>query len=127
MKMPNLSEIMVSITDFKKELSEIIKQKQTKVIVKNNEPVSIIMPYEDYVSGQQAIQATGDVIRLSNGVDIKVLVEEENGAIVTKTYLKMKNSNEFKLHFTHSMSNPSVEQTLTNEELFAQYDFNKKP
>lgn len=123
MKIPNLSEIMVSITDFKKDLSDIIKKRQTKVIVKNNEPVSIIMPYDEYVSGEQAIRGTGEVIRLSNGVDVKVLVAEENGSVVTKTYLKMKNSDEFKLHFTHSMSNPSVEQTMTNEELFAQYNF----
>lgn len=122
MKIPNLSEIMVSITDFKKDLSDIIKKRQTKVIVKNNEPVSIIMPYDEYVSGEQAIRGTGEVIRLSNGVDVKVLVAEENGSVVTKTYLKMKNSDEFKLHFTHSMSNPSVEQTMTNEELFSQYN-----
>lgn len=123
MKIPNLSEIMVSITDFKKDLSDIIKKRQTKVIVKNNEPVSIIMPYDEYVSGEQTIRGTGEVVRLSNGVDVKVLVAEENGSVVTKTYLKMKNSDEFKLHFTHSMSNPSVEQTMTNEELFAQYNF----
>lgn len=122
MKIPNLTDLMMSVTDFKKNLSEIIKEKKTKVIVRNNEPVSIVMPYDEFLSGQQAIKGTGEVIRLSNGVHIKVLVEEEEGNLVTRTYMKMKNSDEYKLHFTHSMSNPSVEQTLTNAELVQQYE-----
>lgn len=124
MRMPtlgNLKDLMIGITDLKKNLADIIKENKTKVIIRNNEPVSILMPYDEFVSNQQGIRVAGEEFELSNGVKVKVLVEEVNGCIETKTYIKMKSSEEYKLHFNHAMSNPSVEQTLTTEELVQHY------
>lgn len=123
MKIPNLTELMISLTEFKKQISDLISKKATKVIIKNNEPVSIFMPYSEYVSMASVIHATGEDITLSNGVVIKVSVETEKDQIAIKTYVKMKTSGEYKLLFTNYMGNPSVEQTLTNEEIMKSYGF----
>lgn len=123
MNIPNLTELMISLTDFKKQVSDIVSKKSTKVIIKNNEPVSIFMPYSEYVSSADTIKATGEDITLSNGVIIKVCVETEKDQLAIKTYVKMKTSGEYKLHFTQYMSNPNVEQTLTNEEVMKSYGF----
>lgn len=119
---------MVSLTDFKKQIPDIISKKQTKVIVKNNEPVSVFMPYSEYLSMENIIKSTGEDITLPNGVTIKVCVEIEEkdgfkGDIVIKTYIKMKTSGEYKLHFTQYLGSPDVTQTLTTEELLQEYGF----
>lgn len=131
--MPNLKELMVSLSEFKKQASDIINSKLTKVIVKNNEPVSVIMPYGDYLAltedvedVQRMMRATGEEITLSNGVKIMVLVETDNENIIIKTYTKMKTSGEYKPYFTHYLSNPSVTQTLTTEELTEHYQSGNK-
>lgn len=137
MKIPNLKEIMISLTDFKKQLSEIMTTKQTKIIVKNNEPTTIVMPYDDYVilnnnidNFQNEINSVGESIILSNGVEVKVVVTVEKKGnyedLVTKTYIKMKTSGEWKEHHSHSMSAPSYEQTLTTQEIMENYQQNKK-
>lgn len=137
MKIPNLKEIMISLTDFKKQLSEIMTTKQTKIIVKNNEPTTIVMPYDDYVilnnnidNFQNAINSVGESIILSNGVEVKVVVTVDKKGnyedLVTKTYIKMKTSGEWKEHYSHSMSAPAYEQTLTTQEIMEYYQQNKK-
>lgn len=123
MNIPNLTKLMISLTDFKKQVSDIITKKSTKVIVKNNEPVSIIMPYEEYVSMANVIRETGEDITLSNGVVVKVCVETDEKNIAIKTYLKMRTSGEYKLHFTQYMGHPREEQTLTNEEVMQSYNY----
>lgn len=118
---------MISLTDFKKQISDIIAKKSTKVIIKNNEPVSIFMPYSEYLSMENLIKATGEDIPLPNGVTVKVCVEvEDKGDIAIKTYLKMKTSGEYKLHFTQYMGAPHVEQTLTTEEIMENYNMKSK-
>lgn len=126
MNILNLSELMISLTEFKKQISEVISKKATKVIIKNNEPVSIFMPYSEYVSMAGMVHATGEDITLSNGVVIKVCVETEKDQLAVKTYVKMKTSGEYKLHFTNYISNPNVEQTLTNEEMMMAHGFNSQ-
>lgn len=137
MKIPNLKEIMISLTDFKKQLSEIMTTKQTKIIVKNNEPTTIVMPYDDYVilnnnidNFQNEINSVGESIILSNGVEVKVVVTVEKKGnyedLVTKMYIKMKTSGEWKEHHSYSMSAPSYEQTLTTQEIMENYQQNKK-
>lgn len=122
MKIPNLNELMISLTDFKKQISDIISKKSTKVIIKNNEPVSIFMPYSEYLSMENIIKSTGEDIALPNGVTVKVCVEvEEKGDIAIKTYIKMKTSGEYKHHFTQYLGAPHVEQTLTTEEIIEEY------
>lgn len=126
MKIPNLAELMISLTDFKKQIPDIITKKSTKVVIKNNEPVSIFMPYADYVSQQNMIKSTGEDITLENGVTIKVCVEINNqepfkGDISIKTYIKMQTSGEYKLFFTQNLGAPDVTQTLTTEEMMKQY------
>ena len=127
MKIPNLTELMISLTDFKKQISDIISKGKTKVIVKNNEPVSIFMPYSEYLSMENIIKSTGEDITLPNGVVVKVTVEIDEGEtfkgdIVIKTYIKMKTSGEYKLHFTQHLGSPQVHQTLTNEEVMKEYE-----
>lgn len=100
-----------------------MSNKKTKVIVRNNEPVSIIMPYEEYLTSREAIKGTGETFTLSNGVVMKVLVEIEEEQIAIKQYIQMKSTGEFKLHFTQFMGNPRKEQTLTHEELMESYGF----
>lgn len=126
MQFPKLKDVMISLSEFKKELSSLIEKQVTKIVVKNNEPVAVLMSYDDYENLLDGRKSPGEVFSLTNGVKVKVIVEEENGNLVTRTYIQMKSSDEFKLHFTHSMSNPSVEQTLTTEELVASYGFNKE-
>ena len=134
MKMPNLSDLIMSISDLKKDLSKVVSDKLTKVIVKNNAPVSIIMPYDKYLSLNEnnlnlkgIVNSTGEDITLSNGVQFKVLVEtinEESGkeGIEIKTYVKMKTSGEYKLYHTLGLGAINVSQTLTNEEIVKMYE-----
>lgn len=131
MKIPNLTELMISLTDFKKQISDIISKKSTKVIIKNNEPVSIFMPYSEYISMGNIIKSAGEDITLPNGVIIKVCVEIEDdepfkGDIAIKTYIKMKTSGEYKLHFTQRLGAPHVHQALTTEELMAEYELKQQ-
>lgn len=110
MKNIDLSKLLISVTDFKKNISDIINSKETKVVIKNNEPVSIFMPYSEYLSMDDKAKATGEEITLSNGITIKVCVEVDEsdplGEITIKTYTKMKDSDEFKLYFTHHLGAP---------------------
>ncbi|GCD12637.1 type II toxin-antitoxin system Phd/YefM family antitoxin [Clostridium tagluense] len=128
MKIANLKDLMVGLSDFKKQLSEIVSNKMTKIIVKNNEPVSIILPYEDYLKmtgdieeGQGIIRGTGQDITLVNGVQIMVVVETgvdgiSADSIAIKTYIKMKTTKQYKLHYTLKLGSPNVDQTYTIEE-----------
>jgi len=75
MKIQNLENLMVSASEVKVELPEIMAKKMTKVIVKNNTPVSVIMPYDEYVAmneniedGQRQLARVGQDITLNNGV-----------------------------------------------------------
>jgi PHD/YefM family antitoxin component YafN of YafNO toxin-antitoxin module len=131
-KLPNLKEIMISITDVKQQLSEVVNRKMTKVIMKNNEPVSIIMPYSDYLSiseniteSQNIIKGIGQDITMNNGVQMMVGVETSGEQIEIKTYIKMKTSGEYKLHHTLFLSQPRLEQSLTIDEQLALYGFNE--
>lgn len=122
MRFPKLRDVMISLSEFKKEVSNLIEKKATKIIVKNNEPVAVMMSYDDYEDLLSGHKTPGETFILSNGVKVKIVVTEENEEIVTKTYIQMKNSDEFKLFFTHGMTIPKVEQTLTPEELVASYE-----
>lgn len=131
MKIPNLKDIMISLNDFRKELSDIIANKKTKIIIKNNEPTSIIIPYDEYLALNNSVMINdGESIVLNNGVEVKVVVSVERSGsyedLVTRTYIKMKSSGEWKEHFSHSMSAPSYEQTLTSQETMEYYQQNKK-
>lgn len=137
MKLPNLKDLMISISEVKQQLSEVVNKKMTKVIVKNNEPVSIIMPYTDYIQmaekvldNQNLIKGIGQDITLSNGVQIMVLVETsmdktKSEEIAVKTYVKMKTSGDYKLHYTLYLNNPNVESTMTIEEIIKKYETEK--
>lgn len=126
MNIPNLTDLMISVTDFKKQIADIMKNKKTKVIVRNNEPVSIIMPYADYQDMTGAIKSTGEPFVLPNGVVMKVLVEVEPEQIAIKQYIQMKSTGEWKLHFTQYMGQPRPETAMTNEEIMASYQFRKE-
>ena len=126
MNIPNLTDLMISVTDFKKQIADIMKNKKTKVIVRNNEPVSIIIPYEEYRDMANAFKATGEPFVLSNGVVMKVLVEIENEQIAIKQYIQMKSTGEWKLHFTQYMGQPRPETAMTNEEIMASYQFRQE-
>lgn len=129
MKIPNLQELLISISDFKTQLSDIITGKKIKVIVKNSEPMSVVMPYEDYIAinqsieeHQNALKELGQDITLSNGVTLMVCVDNSSSdEIAIRTYVKMKTSGDYKLHYTLRLSPPSVAETLTLEEMMQHY------
>ncbi|HHT7008671.1 TPA: type II toxin-antitoxin system Phd/YefM family antitoxin [Bacillus cereus] len=124
MKIPNLHQLIISLTDFKKKITDIINKKETKVVMKNNEPIAVFMPYSEYHSIDNQIKATGEDITLPNGVQIKVVVDTNDDKyshndISIKTYVKMKTSGEYKLFYTQYLSAPHEESTLTTEEYIA--------
>jgi len=132
MKIQNLDNLMVSASEVKKELPEIMTKQMTKVIVKNNTPVSVIMPYTEYIAmnegrleEQKQLSEIGEDMTLVNGVQVKIVAEQGSSFsaddLVIKLYVKMKSSGDYKLHFTYNMCPPSREQTLTIEELTKYY------
>lgn len=126
--MKNLKDLMISISEFKVQMSEIIKNKVTKVIVKNNEPVAVIMPYAEYIErakDSERIEQIGQDITLQNGVQIMVTVsKEKDDSLCIKTYVKMKITGDYKLHFTHHIGMPTIESTMTTKEIIEFYERN---
>lgn len=127
--MKNLDELLISISDFKTHLSEIIKDKQTRVIVKNNRPVSVIMPYGEYIresiiSDTENGMENGREMLLSNGVKVKVVVslDAENGKVVTKVWAKSRYSSGYKLNHAFHLGYPSVESTLHPQDIGGYYE-----
>lgn len=120
----NLQDLMIGVSEFKAKVNEIINNKLTKIIMKNNNPVSVVLPYEEYVAlkeqseeGKNIVGRMGQDITLDNGVQVMVAVAKEDGGLCIKTYIKMKTSGDYKLHFTQHLGNPSVESTYTTDEL----------
>lgn len=131
--MKNLKDLMISISEFKGQLSEVIKNGLTKVIVKNNEPVAVIMPYTEYIKNIEDAEGAskllgrlGQDITLDNGVQMMVSVSKEDGGICIKTYIKMKASGDYKLHFTQHLGNPNIEETMTTQEILEYYKMKTK-
>ena len=126
--MKNLKDLMISISEFKVQMSEIIKNKVTKVIVKNNEPVAVIMPYAEYIErakDSERIAQIGQDITLQNGVQMMVTVsKEKDDSLCIKTYVKMKTTGDYKLHFTHHIGMPTIESTMTTKEIIEFYERN---
>lgn len=123
-KLPNFEGLMISISEIKKQLSEVVNKGMTKVIVKNNVPVSVITPYEEYMKMNERLEevnnelhSVGQEITLNNGVKVMVCVEHTEDELIIKTFKKMKTSGDYRLHFTQRMSLPSYEETLTTDEL----------
>lgn len=126
--MKNLKDLMISISEFKVQMSEIIKNKVTKVIVKNNEPVAVIIPYAEYIErakDSERIEQIGQDITLQNGVQMMVTVsKEKDDSLCIKTYVKMKTTGDYKLHFTHHIGMPTIESTMTTKEIIEFYERN---
>lgn len=123
----NLEDVMIGVSEFKAKVNEIINNKLSKIIVKNNKPVSVVLPYEEYIALKEQAEDSknilgrmGQDITLDNGVQVMVAVSKDDSGICTKTYIKMKTSGDYKLHFTHHLSNPNIESTYTTEELVNQ-------
>lgn len=135
----NLKELMISLSDFKKQLSDIITNKKTHLIVKNNKPASVILPYSEFLAlsegnegyqkmlieekkeHQKMLQGVGQDITLDNGIQVMVTAEKgtegfSKGDIVIKTYIKMKTSGDYKLHYTQYLGRPNDDSNLTTEE-----------
>lgn len=125
--MSNFENLMIGLSEVKNTLSEVVNNGLTKIIVKNNKPVSVLVPYEEYKvleskakEGDEIIGRVGNDITLDNGVQIMVTVSKSginDSGIAIKTFIKMKTSGDYKLHFTQYIPNPSVESTYTPEEL----------
>lgn len=49
MRIQDLESLLMNISDVRAKIAEIVENRQTKVIVKNNVPKSVIMPYDEYV------------------------------------------------------------------------------
>ena len=130
MKIQNLDGLMVSASEVKKELPEIMTKQMTKVIVKNNVPVSVIMPYDEYVAMNENQEETksrmvrmGQNFTMDNGVEVMVVTGigteglSKDGLSI-KMFYKMKNSDDLKLFHTFNISAPSVEGTYTSKEMW---------
>ena len=133
MKIQNLDGLMVSASEVKKELPEIM----TKVIVKNNAPVSVIMPYDEYVAMNENQEETksrmvrmGQNFTMNNGVEVIVVAGVGIGNfeddLCLKMFYKMKNSDELKLFHTFNIGAPSIEGTYTNQEMWDMYEAKNK-
>lgn len=133
MLIPNLNDLMISVSELKKDLSRVINDRLTKVVVKNNTPVSVITPYDEYLllnKKSQDIQGVlnniGEDITLANGVQIKVLVEtlgeDKSDEVYIKTYVKMKTTGKYKLYYTLRLGYLDISQVLTTEEIIRIYE-----
>lgn len=57
----NISELLLPITDFRKNLSSIIEHLSTpRILMKNDEPKAVIMSYDQYVSMEEALETALD-------------------------------------------------------------------
>jgi len=137
MKIQNLDGLMVSASEVKKELPEIMAKQMTKVIVKNNAPVSVIMPYDEYVAMNENQEETksrmvrmGQNFTMNNGVEVIVVAGVGIGNfeddLCLKMFYKMKNSDELKLFHTFNIGAPSIEGTYTNQEMWDMYEAKNK-
>lgn len=137
MKIQNLDGLMVSASEVKKELPEIMAKQMTKVIVKNNTPVSVIMPYDEYVAMNETQEENknrmvrmGQNFTMSNGVDVMVVaglgIGNFEDDLTIKMFYKMKNSGDLKLFHTFNIGSPSVESTYTNQEMWEMYEAKNK-
>ena len=125
--MNNFENLMIGLSEVKNILSEVVNNGLTRIIVKNNKPVFVLVPYEEYKAleskakeGEGLIGRLGQDITLDNDVQVMVTVSKgdlNEGGLAIKTYIKMKTSGDYMLHFNQYLSNPSVESTYTNEEL----------
>jgi len=131
---------MMGISEVKKELSEIVSKEMTKVIVKNNVPVSVIMPYADYVTmnennveNKDRLAKFGQTFTMENGVEVMVVAGIDIGdsaiskdCLTMKMFYKMKNSDDLKLFHTFNIGAPSLESTYTSKEHWDMYEARKK-
>jgi len=137
MRIDNLENLMVGISEVKKELPEIVSKQMTKVIVKNNVPVSVIMPYDEYVTlnenqeeNKNRIVRMGQNFTMHNGVDVMVVAGINvggfsNNDLSIKMFYKMKNTDDLKLFHTFNISTPSIEGTYTSKEMWDMYEERK--
>ena len=119
--MKNLKEVMISVSDFKSKLSEIIKENLTKIIVKNNEPVAVIMPYSEYVKKIEGVEQSllgtvGQELTLDNGVQIVISAGKDKEGFFIKTFAKINPSDDYKLYCTQYMNNPNGDQILSERK-----------
>lgn len=127
MDIKNLKNL-ISISEAKKQLSNIVNGHSSKIIVKNNKPVSVIIPFEEYVNiyekmetKQLLLNDVGEVITLESGVQVKTLIDILGNNIEVKLYKKMQTSEQFEIYHTFTISGPSIESTYTTEELIEKY------
>lgn len=128
----NLKDLTIGISQCKAQLSEIIKGQTKKVVMKNNEPVAVVIPYDEYTKMKQNSDESkkimgrlGQDIVLNNGVQIMVnVVKEGDSDVVIKTYVKMKTSGEYKLFFSQYFTQPSIDETLTIDEIIERMNSN---
>lgn len=63
MMIGNLKDILLPITTFRKNMSEIIESlKEPKVLMKNDEPKAVLIPYEAYQQIELALENQLDTI-----------------------------------------------------------------
>ncbi len=71
----SIQEILLPLTEFRKNLSAIVEQLNTvKVLMKNDKPKAVLIPYDMYVSMEEELEAYHDMQlqgiadeRLNNG------------------------------------------------------------
>lgn len=69
LKLGQIDDVLLSLTEFRKNLSTIIDQlSSTKILMKNEKPKAVIMPYEMYKAMEEELEAYHDseLIHLAN-------------------------------------------------------------
>lgn len=69
LKLGQIDDVLLSLTEFRKNLSTIIDQlSSAKILMKNEKPKAVIMPYEMYKAMEEELEAYHDseLIHLAN-------------------------------------------------------------
>lgn len=57
----NITDLLLPITEFRKNMSSIIENLiAPKILMKNDQPKAVIIPYDQYVSMEQALEESLD-------------------------------------------------------------------
>lgn len=125
MRRRDLDLQMIGITELKKNLSYVVDNSEKMLIVKNNTPVSVLVPYGEYI----ILSATNDevkklmietnerMVRMGQDIDLEglqVLVTTEVGGmfgskdLVLKTHYKIPGTDDYRHYHTFSLGRPYV-------------------
>lgn len=117
----NLKEATVGASEVKRELSDIMTEEQTRIIMKNNKPTSVIMPYSKYVQlvasdekRDELIQDFGTEVNMGNGTVMTVVASKTTDfggrpELVVRVLYKTEHHSQYVEHYTMRLNAPFLE------------------